>query len=383
MMLLEHDAKEFAAHRGIPVPSGAYFGVGEKPGAVRLGTGPWMVKCQATVGGRGKIGAIRKAITLEEVSSIAAEFASISINGHPVYGCRVEQFVSAASEVYLSFIVDGGSRAVRVMLSANGGIDVEQLARSGGMRSTLAAPELSELVNAGLSIASNLPPLVGQAMRDAIPRLATLFLESEAMLLEINPLLVLPDSSWVAGDCKLVIDENVLPRQLELKQIVLARPDAYREAVFKLAHGFDFIKIDPNGQIGLLTTGAGLSMMLIDEMLRAGRKPYNFCDLRSGLLRGSPERLIQVLKQFVEGRCLSVVLVNIFAGITDLGEFARLLLEALDAVPELTVPVVARLIGNNFDAARALLERSSRVITVEMDLDRALGLVFANTEPVS
>ena len=111
-------------------------------------------------------------------------------------------------------------------------------------------------------------------------------------------------------------------------------------------------------------------------MLQAGRRPYNFCDVRTGQLRGSPARLIEVLKQFTQGPEISVVLVNVFAGITDLDEFAQLLLEALDAVLEIKVPVVARLIGNNFEAARLRIEQSGRPITVEMDLDKALKLAI-------
>lgn len=378
MMLLEHDAKEFAATRGIPVPGGVFLSDGAGATAASLGKGPWVVKGQAAVGGRGKAGAIRRAGSVAEVAEIVAALTGMRIKGHLVHGCRVEQQVKFTHEVYLSFMVDAAERGIRVMLSAEGGIDIEAAAhREGAMRTAVAPPERAALMAAALGLVDGLPAPVTAALEDAIPRLARLFLDSEAMLLEINPLFVLQGGGWVAGDCKLSIDENVLGRQPDLEAIVLGRPDAYREAVFKLTHGFDCVTIDPNGQIGLLTTGAGLSMMLIDEMLNAGRKPFNFCDVRSGLLRGSPERLIQVLKLFVQGPNLKAVLVNIFAGITDLEEFARLLLEALDAVPTLKVPVVARLIGNNFEAARKLIESSGRPVTVEMDLDRAMSLVLA------
>lgn len=378
MMLLEHDAKEFAATRDIPVPRGVFLSDGASATAESLGKGPWVVKGQAAVGGRGKAGAIRRAGSVAEVAEIVAALTGMRIKGHLVHGCRVEQQVKFTHEVYLSFMVDAAERGIRVMLSAEGGVDIEAAAhREGAMRTAVAPPERAALTVAALGLADGLPAPVAAALENAIPRLARLFLDSEAMLLEINPLFVLQGGGWVAGDCKLSIDENVLGRQPDLKAIVLGRPDAYREAVFKLTHGFDCVTIDPNGQIGLLTTGAGLSMMLIDEMLNAGRKPFNFCDVRSGLLRGSPERLIQVLKLFVQGPNLKAVLVNIFAGITDLEEFARLLLEALDAVPTLTVPVVARLIGNNFEAARKLIESSGRPVTVEMDLDRAMSLVLA------
>jgi succinyl-CoA synthetase beta subunit len=204
------------------------------------------------------------------------------------------------------------------------------------------------------------------------------FIAFDATLLEVNPLFVLADGSWVAGDMKLGVDENAFERQPEMEAVVRSRPDAYPEANFKLVHEFDYVRIDPKGQIGLLTTGAGLSMMLIDEMLQAGRRPYNFCDVRTGLLRGSPRRLIDVLQEFTRGPEICVVFVNIFAGITDLGEFADLLLQALDATPQIKVPVVARLIGNNFEAAKTKLEASGRAVTLEMDLDKALKLAVGH-----
>lgn len=378
MLLLECDAKEFAERRGIPVPAGVFLSGAEGASMAPLGPGPWMVKGQAAVGGRGKAGAIRRADTPGVVAAIIAELTGKRIQGHAVHGFRVEQQVRFTHEIYLSFLVDAAASGIRVLLSTEGGVDIEEAAHRPDAMLTVVAPlERAALTEAALGLAANFPAAIWTALKDAIPRLVQLFLDSEAMLLEINPLFVLPDGGWVAGDCKLSVDENALLRQPELEELVRARPEAYREAVFKLTHGFDYVRIDPEGEIGLLTTGAGLSMMLIDEMLRAGRRPYNFCDVRSGLLRGSPERLIQVLKQFVEGPRLSAVLVNIFAGITDLEEFAELLLQALEAVPALRVPVVARLIGNNFEAARARIERSGRPVTVEVDLDRALALALA------
>ena len=211
----------------------------------------------------------------------------------------------------------------------------------------------------------------------SIPALSRFFFGCEATFLEINPLFILPGNCWVAGDCKLAIDDNALTRQDAVKAIVEQRPSIYRDEAFKLDHGFDYVELDQDGEIGLLTTGAGLSMMLVDEMRVAGHRPFNFCDVRSGLLRGSPERLIQVLRRFVPAKKMSVVLVNIFAGVTDLGEFAKLLVEALDAVPELKVPVVARLVGNNFEVGRLLIERSGRKIDVEINLDRAVAMTLS------
>jgi len=138
------------------------------------------------------------------------------------------------------------------------------------------------------------------------------------------------------------------------------------------------VVVDPEGEIGLLTTGAGLSMMLIDEMRAAGMKPYNFLDIRTGGLRGETKRLTQVLKWIGDGKRVKVLLVNIFAGITDLGEFSRLLVAALGA-SQLGKPVVARLVGTNLAAARETLVEAR--IGLHTDLDAALAEVRGHLRP--
>ena len=186
----------------------------------------------------------------------------------------------------------------------------------------------------------------------------------------INPLFVYPDERWVAGDARIVTDDNALPRQTALESLVKARAAAYPDVARKHEHGFDYVVVDPEGEIGLLTTGAGLSMMLIDELRAAGMQPYNFLDIRTGGLRGETRRLTQVLTWIGEGRKVKVLLVNIFAGITDLGEFSRLLVKAIAASPQLKVPVVARLVGTNLSAARDTL--AAVKIGLHTDLDAAI-----------
>ena len=358
---------------GIPIPAGVFVDSGSIDNLSLDGQGMWVVKAQVGVGGRGKAGGIGFAASTAEVAQFIGKHADVTIKGHRVAGFRVERKVDFSHEVYLSFMVDAAFRGIRVMLSAQGGVDIEAHAQhEDAMLSVVAAPDHAALVAAAGTLLEKLPESLRPALGDAIEKLARAFLKFDATLLEVNPLFVLADGSWVAGDMKLAIDESSLPRQPELEQVVRSRPDAYRESNFKLEHDFDYVGIDAHGQVGLLTTGAGLSMMLIDEMLQADRRPFNFCDVRTGQLRGSPARLIEVLQQFTRGPDIAVVLVNVFAGITDLGEFAQLLLAALDAVPEIKVPVVARLIGNNFDAARLLIEQSGRSIAVELDLDKAL-----------
>jgi succinyl-CoA synthetase beta subunit len=378
VLLLEHDAKELARSRGVPIPPGVFVDRNAREDVVPPGNGPWVVKAQAAVGGRGKAGGVSFATTPEDVMAFMRTHVDMSIKGHRIEGFRVEQKVDFIREVYLGFMVDAAERGVRILLSADGGVDVEDHATA--MLTAVAAPDVASLVAAASELVAGLPSELQAALSTAIATLADVFIAFDATLLEVNPLFVLADDRWIAGDMKLGLDESAFPRQPELERVVRARPEAYRELIFKLDHDFDYVGIDPQGQVGMLTTGAGLSMMLIDEMLQAGRRPFNFCDVRTGLLRGSPVRLIEVLKQLAGGPAISVVLVNIFAGITDLDEFARLLLAALDAVPEVDVPIVARLIGNNFEAARRTIAGSGRAIAVEMDLDKALKRVIEQAE---
>jgi succinyl-CoA synthetase beta subunit len=377
LLLLEHDAKELVRSRGIPVPAGIFVDSQSVDDMQLEGTGAWVVKAQVRAGGRGKAGGVGFAASTDEVVDFIRNHANASIKGQAVAGFRIEQKIAFTHEVYLSFVIDPAQRGVRVLLSAHGGMDVEDHAQQqDAMLTTVAAPDEASLVAAASALLPKLPDELHQPLAAAIASLAAAFIAFDATLLEVNPLFVLADGTWIAGDMKLALDENAFSRQPELEHVVRSRPTVYREANFKLDHDFDYVEIDREGQIGMLTTGAGLSMMLIDEMLQAGRHPFNFCDVRTGLLRGSPTRLIEVLKQFARGPNISVVLVNIFAGITDLGEFAQLLLQALDAVPEITVPIVARLIGNNFAAAKTLIEQTGRPITVEVDLDQALKLAI-------
>ena len=205
-------------------------------------------------------------------------------------------------------------------------------------------------------------------------KLARLLIERELMLAEINPLFV-SATGCVAGDAKVVVDLNAVERQPRIAALIAARPAIYADANRKLREGFDYVELDPAGEIGLVTTGAGLSMMLIDELTARGAKPLNFCDIRTGQMRGSPERLMRVLAWITARPSLRAVLVNIFAGITDLAEFAALLATAIERTPELRVPVVARLVGRGAEEAKRILAERQPGMLVTEDLEEALAQV--------
>jgi succinyl-CoA synthetase beta subunit len=370
MFLLEHDAKSLLVLHGVRAPAGVLLD-GADIGSAQLPPPPWVVKAQIAAGGRGKAGLIRTANSREELQSHLRAILGATHQGMTVRACRVESRVTNVAETYISFMLDPVTAGVRIMLTAQGGVEIEALAASAGaLRSAVVAPEIDALTVKIRELTHGLAPHLARALNDAGLELAHVFLAAELSLLEINPLFVRPDGSWLAGDAKIVTDDGAMFRQPHLRALLEERAAAYPEAHRKEHYGCDYVVVDPAGEIGLLTTGAGLSMMLIDELRALGLKPYNFLDVRTGGLRGDPARLVNVLNWIAEGPRVRVLFVNIFAGITDLNEFARLLIEAFARVPQLNVPIVARLVGTGIDAAREFL--AARDIPVTTDLGEAI-----------
>lgn len=376
MMLLEHDAKELLAGRGIAVPSG-FLATAEAIALANLPSSfPLIVKAQVATGGRGKAGGIRRVDSRDALRRVLLDLQGFVIKGHTVRTCRVEEPI-AGTECYVSFSLDPSCGRLTCLMSADGGVDIEAHADDGALLTADCAFTQGAALAAASELARRLPEPAQRAIRDAAPALIAAFFELEATLLEINPLFVRADGSFVAGDVKLIIDDNALARHPGLVDLVLSRRNEYPELALKLDAGFDFIELDSDGEIGLVTTGAGLSMQLIDELAARGHSAFNFCDIRTGQLRGDPTRLIQVLRWIAAGRNVRSVLINFFAGITHLGEISHLLVAAMRAVPELRAPIVARLIGNGYDEAFAVLAASGSALRVEPDLDKAIDLAVA------
>lgn len=370
MYLLEHDAKSLLARHDIPSPQGVLLTSAADVSA--MPPGPWVVKGQITAGGRGIAGLIKKADNAADVSARAADIIGKTAKGRTVNAVRIEQQVQGASEAYIAMMLDPAAAGVRIIMAAQGGMDIEALPRD-ALKTASAAPDVAALTAAAATLAASFPGAAGKALAEAGRAIAAAFLAEEALLIEINPLFIKADGSWVAGDAKFVTDDSALPRQPEQRALLQDVCGAYVETALKDAHGCDYVVVDPAGEIALLTTGAGLSMMLIDEMRGAGLKPYNFLDIRTGGLRGETKRLVNVLQWMRQGPNVKVLLINIFAGITELGEFSRLLVSALNDVPEFKVPVVARLVGNGMETARGVLKDAG--INLHTDLDAALAEV--------
>jgi succinyl-CoA synthetase beta subunit len=358
VLLIEADGKALLAESGIAVPDAVLAfdaAIDSLPGE-----GPWVVKAQVPVGGRGKAGGIARCDTPHGVAAAVHRMLGGRLKGHPIDACLIEQAVTG-EERYLAVMVDAASYGLRVIYSAQGGVKIEQ----SGAHSRLCEADAAEA-------AAALAALGADASMTALGhRLTAMLLERELTLAEINPLFVRGEQC-VAGDAKLVVDLNAIGRQPRIAALIEARPLTYADANRKLTEGFDYLEIDPEGEIGLLTTGAGLSMMLIDEMAARGLKPLNFCDVRTGQMRGSPVRVMRVLEWITSHPSLRAVLISVFAGITDLAEFAELLATGIERTPSLRVPVVARLVGRGAGQARRILAERQPGVFVTEDLEEAL-----------
>jgi succinyl-CoA synthetase beta subunit len=321
----EADGKALFAEYGIPIPAGvvAMDVVPADVIAALARDGPWMVKAQVPVGGRGKAGGIIRCETAASVEAAIAGLLGRRLKGHSIDACLVEVAV-AGQERYLAIMVDPANYGLRVIYSAQGGVKIEQ---SGSAAARICPPHPGAVAEVLADLIADEPDAWRDQVASIGKALAEMLLKRELALAEINPLFV-SASGCVAGDAKVVVDLNAIVRQPRIAQMIAARPSIYVDACRKIAEGFDYVELDPDGEIGLVTTGAGLSMMLIDELTARGAKPLNFCDIRTGQMRGSPARLIRVLEWITAQPSLKAVLVNIFAGITDLGEFAGLLAAA-------------------------------------------------------
>lgn len=359
MLLIEADGKALLAEHGLAVPDSVLVTdatIGDLPGE-----GPWIVKAQVPVGGRGKAGGVMRCETPQDVAAAVHRMLGHRLKGHQVDACLVEQ-AADGEERYLAVMIDAASYGLRVIYAAEGGVDIEQ---SGSAQGRLCPLDPSAAVEA-------LAQLGADARVVALGRtLAEMLIERELALAEINPLFV-SARGCVAGDAKIVVDLSAVERQPGIAALIGGRPQVYADANRKLTEGFDYVELDPHGEIGLITTGAGLSMMLIDELMARGMKPLNFCDIRTGQMRGSPARLMRVLEWMTMRPSLRAVLVNVFAGITDLAEFGDLLATGIERLPALRVPVVARLVGRGAaEAKRILAERRPGMLVTE-DLNEAI-----------
>jgi len=361
MKLHEYQSKAILARYGIPVPRGelAESVEGAAEAAHRLG-GRVAVKAQVLAGGRGKAGGVRVADSPDRTAECATAILGLTIQGLPVTRLLVEEAAQIARELYLGLVVDRAAARVVLMASAQGGVEIEEVAR----REPAAIARLCIDPYLGLRDYQvrflawflRLPEGLGPALAAVARGLYTAFVECDASLAEINPLVVTASGGLLALDAKINLDDNALFRHPELATLRNADEESAAEAQARLA-GLSYVALD--GNIGCMVNGAGLAMATLDVIKAFGGVPANFLDIGGG---ARAERVATGLGILLQEPRVRAVLLNIFGGITRCDEVAQGVVEAVAQV-RLELPIVARLVGTNEAEGRAILSRVAGIQT--------------------
>ncbi|HEX7255501.1 MAG TPA: ADP-forming succinate--CoA ligase subunit beta [Gaiellaceae bacterium] len=358
MDLYEYQGKELFRRFGIPVSEGRLATTPEEArmAAEELGV-QVVVKAQVLTGGRGKAGGIKLADGPDEVEQHARAILGMDIRGHIVRKLWIEAASDIEREYYLSLTFDRGEKKALFMFTKEGGVDIEEVAAN--RPEALVKLEVDPLEGFQPYQARRL--IYGAGIEDEreqkqiakiAERLYAAFVESDAMLCEINPLIVTPDGEVKALDSKFTVDDNALYKHPDIAEMrdLDAYPPEERQAREK---GVTYVKLD--GDVGVLGNGAGLVMSTLDVVALAGGRPANFCDLGGG---GDAQGVVDALEIISADPQVKSILFNIFGGITRCDEVARGILQALEQMA-IEDPIVVRLDGTNADEGRELLREAA------------------------
>jgi len=350
MDLLEYQGKQLFAEHGVPVPEGRHATTveGARKAAEELGF-PVVIKAQVQIGGRGKAGGIKVAKDAEEAEAHARAILGMDIRGLTVHELWVEKASDIAAEYYAAIVLDRSAKKPLVMLSAEGGMEIEAVAEEKIARlhiDPLAGfqPKDAEQLVKGAGI----PDDVDDAVGAMLAKLYDVFGKTDSMLVEVNPLIVTGDRDVVALDAKVTVDDNALFRQPEVAEMRNPSAEDPQEQMAK-ERGVTYVKLD--GEVGILGNGAGLVMSTLDVIAQAGGRPANFLDVGGG---AKAEEIVSALEVLLSDEKVKAVLFNIFGGITRCDEVARGILQALDQI-DVRVPIVVRLDGTNDEEGRRIL----------------------------
>jgi succinyl-CoA synthetase beta subunit len=376
MNIHEYQAKELLRSYGIPVPKGevVYSDKAAARVAEDIGGQAWVVKAQVHAGGRGKAGGVKIATTIPQLREITDRMIGQRLvtfqtgpEGALVQRVLVERACRIEKELYLGMVVDRTSQRITVIASADGGVDVEEVAREHPERihkevvdpaTGLLDFQCRKLATA-IGLGGRLSPVV-KIMR----ALYKCFTDKDALLAEINPLVVTDDGDIIALDCKMTFDDNSLFRQggvAELRDFDEEDP----KEVEASGHGLNYIALD--GQVGCIVNGAGLAMATMDAITLHGGRPANFLDVGGG---ASPEKVANAFRIVLEDPNVRVILVNIFAGINRCDWIAEGIVRATKDL-DVQVPIVVRLAGTRVDEGREILNDSGLSLIIAEDLDDA------------
>jgi succinyl-CoA synthetase beta subunit len=365
MKLQEYRSKEILARYGVPLLAGETATTPQeaRAAAERIG-GPVVVKAQVLVGGRGKAGGVKLAPTPEEAEARAGEIIGLDIKGVTVKTVLVAPAADIAKEFYLGLILDRAAKAITLIASAEGGVEIEETARTNPdaiLRLPLHAliglqPHDVRRASFFLGIPAELRKDFGTVM-DGLYRA---FMEADADLAEINPLAITDDGRLLALDAKIVLDDSALTRHQDLEAMRDLNEEEPSETAARKA-GINFIKLD--GSIGCMVNGAGLAMTTMDLVKLAGGEPANFLDIGGG---AKADRVLAAFRIILDDPNVKAILVNIFGGITRGDEVARGIVEARAGL-ERDVPMVVRIVGTNAEEAAEILRQAHLITASSLD----------------
>ena len=362
MKLHEYQSKELLAKYGVPVASGDVTSDASEVKAIadKLG-GNVVVKAQVLMGGRGKAGGVKLFTSSDEAAAFAKELIGkklVSIQnpaGMVVEKVLVTETIDIAEEYYLSVLLDRGLQKNVVMISKEGGMEIEEVAEHNpdAIVKLIVDPSwgLSDFEIRAAVIKANIPKPAASQMVQMIKKLVKVYEENDADMIEINPCALTPDGKLIAADAKVSIDENALYRHPNYEETSSDAADDPIEAE-AVRRGIAYVNL--GGEIGIMANGAGLTMQSLDEVNAAGGKPANFLDVGGG---AKAERVKSCVELILMDKNVKGLLINIFGGITKVDEVAKGVLEAFSQM-DVTIPVVARIEGTNVEEGRRILAGS-------------------------
>lgn len=360
MKLHEYQARDLLARYGVPVTGGgvATTAAEARHIAEQIGS-KVVVKAQVHVGGRGKAGGIKLANTPSEAEAVAGHILGMDIKGLTVEKVLVAEAISYQKEIYLSVIPDRATKRITLIASAEGGVEIEEVAKTNpdAIIKVQAHPQMGLLDYQARELAFAIGLTDGKQARQFAQIATSLyraFIEIDASLAEINPLVIRDDGSLQALDSKILLDDSGLFRHPDLAALRDSsdEPEAERRA---READLTFIKLD--GDIGCMVNGAGLAMATMDVIKLFGGEPANFLDIGGGANKDKVKTALQII---LSDPNVKAVLFNIFGGITRVDEVAKGIVAALEEV-KTDVPMVARLVGTNEEAGRQILAQSKLI----------------------
>jgi succinyl-CoA synthetase beta subunit len=365
MKLQEYRSKEVLSAHGVPLLAGQVATTPQeaRAAAERIG-GPVVVKAQVLVGGRGKAGGVKLAATPDEAEQRASEIIGLDIKGVTVKTLLVAPAADIAHEFYLGLILDRSERAITVIASAEGGVEIEETART-NPEAILRLP-LHPLIGLRdynvrrVAFFLGIPAELRREFAAVMTGLYRAFVESDADLAEINPLVITTDGRLLALDAKITLDDSALSRHPALEAMRDLNEEDPAETAAREA-GINFIKLD--GNIGCMVNGAGLAMTTMDLVKLAGGEPANFLDIGGG---AKADRVLAAFRIILDDPNVQAILVNIFGGITRGDEVARGIVEARAGL-EREVPMVVRIVGTNAEEAATILREASLITAASLD----------------